>query len=312
MKTICILAAGLIVVGSLPVAAQRNDASRAERREAALDLRNDLRTWFEKDVYPSLKTWHDEYDASLSAEDRATLTTLRAEAKKLRAEMMAEMASMKGAARGGDRNGMRERMEEMRDEHRDAMENIIDRVKPIAKRSKDKLRAIFDANEDRIEEWRNEARAIVKAWRSEHPEMSGKGRGHRGPMGGPDGLPIIGEDGKRAALRFILWDGTMPPVGPENDMMGLGPQAGRQPLGPISITPAPSGNAATVRVTNVPNGPATLEIYDMNGTLVRTVNVTAANNTIETSVDISGLVRGSYMASVNTPNGRRTGQIIKE
>ncbi len=311
MKTpiLVALCATLLFSGGT-ITAQRNNGANAERREAMRELRDDMRAWFEKDVYPSLKAWHDEYDASLSAEDRATLNGLRAEAKKLRAEMLAEMASMKGAGRSGDRDAMREQMEAIRDKHHDAMESIIERVRPIAKRSKEKLRALFDEHEDQIEAWRDEARAKMKAWQSEHGGKGPKGRGHHGH--GPDGLPIIGEDGKRAALKFILWDGTMPPIGQGQDMMGMGPQTGRTPLGPIAITPAPSGQSANVRVTNVPNGPATLEIFDMNGTLVKFLNVTATNGVIDTSVDISGLARGSYMASVNTPQGRRTGQIIKE
>ncbi|MBL0322765.1 MAG: T9SS type A sorting domain-containing protein [Ignavibacteria bacterium] len=58
-------------------------------------------------------------------------------------------------------------------------------------------------------------------------------------------------------------------------------------------------------VGNVPNGPAKLEIYDMNGNFfVRSVNVTASNGTIEQRVDLGDLPAGSYMASVNTAMGR--------
>ncbi len=313
MKHLLLAAIGLFIV----LAAQPNQAqdkpTKAERRAAALDLRSDMRTWFEADVYPSLKKWHQEYDASLSSEDLATLTKYRAEAKQLKDAMRKDMMALKGTMKKGDRDEMHEKMEALREKHHDAMENIIDGVKPIIKRSKDKLRSIFDTNEDQIEAWRDKAREIMKSWSNEHQGMGRGGKKGHGPQG--MGLPLMGQDGKHAALKFVLWDGTMPPI--EDEMLGNDPFNGqpgqnRNTLGQMKVAPAPSGNAATITVGNVPNGPAKLEIYDMNGTLVRSVNVTATNGTIEQRVDLSDLPAGSYMASVNTAMGRRTAQIIKE
>ncbi|MCX6141509.1 MAG: T9SS type A sorting domain-containing protein [Candidatus Kapabacteria bacterium] len=286
MKRIILVALGLMTMLTLQPA-------------AAQDLRTQMRTWFERDVYPSLKAWHQEYDASLSATDLATLNTYRADAKRLMDAMRSDIKALKGTVNKGDRDDVRSKIQALREKHHDAMESIVEGVKPIAKRSKDKLRSIFDKNEDQIEAWRDQAREMLK---------SKQGNGSHGK-----GLPILGEDGKRGALKFILWDGSMPPAEEammDNDMMGERATQGRSTLGPMTISPAPSGNAANVRVSSVPDGAATLEIFDMNGTRVRSIPVTASNGTIDQRVDLSGLAAGTYMASVNTPQGRRTGQIV--
>lgn len=313
MKHLILAVTGLFIVLAAYQLQAQDKPSKAERRAAALDLRNDMRTWFEADVYPSLKKWHQEYDASLSAEDLATLNKYRSEAKQLKDAMRKDMMALKGTMKKGDREEMQEQMEALREKHHDAMENIIDGVKPIMKRSREKLRSIFDSNEDQIEAWRDKAREIMKTWRSENQGMGRGGRKGHGPKGMD--MPLMGQDGKHAALKFVLWDGIMPPM--DESMLGNDPfsvQTGqnRNNLGQMKVSPAPSGNAATISVNNVPNGSATLEIFDMNGALVRSMNVTSSNGTIEQRVDLSGLPAGSYMASVNTAQGRRTSQIVKE
>ncbi len=309
MNRIFLVALGLTILFATQTSLAQNKPSKAERHDAIKDLRSDMRTWFERDVYPSLKTWHQEYDASLTSDDLSTLTRLRAEAKQLKESMRADMKSMKSSADRSDRDALKDKIEALREKHHAAMERIVEGVKPIAKRSKEKLRSIFDTNEDQIEAWRDHAREIMKTWKNEHQDMGGK-KGHHGKA---MGLPLIGEDGKRAALKFILWDGSMPPLDEAmlgNDLMDRRQPQGRNRLGPISISPAPSGNAANVSISNVPNGAATLELFDMNGTLVRSIPVNAVNGAIDQRVDLSGLATGTYMASVNTPEGRRTGQIV--
>ena len=309
MNKIFFVALGLAILFTTQPSPAQNKPSKAERHEAIKDLRSDMRIWFERDVYPSLKKWHQEYDASLTADDLSMLTRLRAEIKQLKESMRADMKSVKSSADHGNREARKDKIETLREKHHAEMERILDGVKPIAKRSKEKLRSIFDTNEDQIEAWRDHAREIMKTWKNEHQGMGGK-KGHHGKA---MGLPLIGQDGKRAALKFILWDSSVPPMDEAmlgNDLLDGRQNHGRNKLGPISISPAPSGNAANISISNVPNGAATLELFDMNGTLVRSIPVNAVNGVIDQRVDLSGLATGTYMASVNTPEGRRTGQIV--
>lgn len=274
--------------------AQDKSNNKGARREALQELRADMRAWFEREVYPTAKMWHEQYDASLSPEDLRTLQGLRAEAKRLKEAVTADLKNMRGSFERGDRSELREKMGDLRDKHRDAVEQLLERLKPIAKRSRTKLRELFDANEDKIEAWRAQARDIVGDWRDDHDELGLKG-GHRQ-------LPLIGADGRKAAVRFILWDGSMPPA-PES-----------RPLAPsrmpMKVSPAPSGNTATVDISNIPDGQHTLQVFDMNGTMVRSTTVTALSGQVNHKIDLSGLPAGTYMVSINTPAGRSTSNVV--
>ncbi len=193
-----IIALSLIVL-ALPAHSQDQ---RAKRQEAVKELRTDLRAWYMRDVLPTVNRLHTEYDASLSREDMATLTRLRADAKRLRNDVRKDMQSLKSDFERGGRAELRNRIKDLREKHRDEYMRIVEQVKPIAKRSRTKLREIFDANEVKIEQWRLEAKKIVGDWKDEHDDLD---------MGKRDNsrFPLLGGDPRRSTLRFILWDGTV-------------------------------------------------------------------------------------------------------
>jgi hypothetical protein len=193
-----IIALSLIVL-ALPAHSQDQ---RAKRQEAVKELRTDLRAWYMRDVLPTVNRLHTEYDASLSREDMATLTRLRADAKRLRNDVRKDMQSLKSDFERGGRAELRNRIKDLREKHRDEYMRIVEQVKPIAKRSRTKLREIFDANEVKIEQWRLDAKKIVGDWKDEHDDLD---------MGKRDNsrFPLLGGDPRRSTLRFILWDGTV-------------------------------------------------------------------------------------------------------
>jgi hypothetical protein len=194
-----IIALSLIAL-ALPAHSQDQ---RPKRQEAVKELRTDLRAWYMSDVLPTVSRLHSEYDASLTREDLATLTRLRAEAKRLRNDVRKDMQSLKSDFERGGRAELRNRIKDLREKHRDEYKRIVDQVKPIAKRSRTKLREIFDANEDKIEQWRAQAKKIVGDWKDEHDELDLNGRNN-------SRFPMLGGDPRRSTLRFILWDGTTP------------------------------------------------------------------------------------------------------
>lgn len=175
---------------------------RAKRQDAVKELRTDLRAWYMRDVLPTVSRLHSEYNASLSREDLATLTRLRADAKRLRNDVRKDMQSLKGDFERGGRAELRNRLKDLREKHRDAYQRIVEQVKPIAKRSRTKLREIFDTNEDKIEQWRAEAKKIVGDWKDDHDDLGLNDRG-------AGRLPMLGSDPRRSTLRFVLWDGTV-------------------------------------------------------------------------------------------------------
>lgn len=179
--------------------AQRERAGGKEARKARTELRNELRTWFTTSVFPTMKQWHDAYDAQLSASDRATLLQLRTEARQARVRLEEGLTKLISAPR----DERRDLADDIREDYRDAMKGIIDRVTPIAKSSRTFLRDLFDKNETQLDAWRTESRKIVEAWHARHDDEGGRPRKKMG------GLSLLGGDGRKAALRFILWDGTL-------------------------------------------------------------------------------------------------------
>ena len=196
-----VLIISMLALGALTTtaSAQRERGRGKEARKARAELRNELRTWFTKSVYPTMKQWHDAYDAQLSASDRATLLQLRTESRQARERLEDGLTKLLTAPRGE----RRDIAEDIRDDYRSTMKSIIDRVTPIAKSSRTFLRDLFDKNETQLEAWRTDSRKIVEAWHARHDNEGDRPRKKIG------GLPLLGGDGRKAALRFILWDGTL-------------------------------------------------------------------------------------------------------
>lgn len=228
---------------------------------ASQQLRAELRSWFEQNVAPSVREWQRQYDASLSAEDLATVKRLRTQAAQLRAQ------------RTGNRDGSQ----------REAMQAIAAELKPIMQRSKETLRAIFDANEETIDGWREHVRTTVQEHRSAQGR-DGKphGKGHHG-------MPMLG-DGKRAAVRFVLWDGTMPSLDEATIQR------------PTSVQKSGSRLA---------DGQASIEVFDMNGVFLRTQSGTIRNGELQERVNLDGLANGQYMASIKASDGSRRSIIVQ-
>jgi hypothetical protein len=176
--------------------------SKSKRQEAVKELRSDMRSWFASDVLPTMSRWHAEYDASLSREDLAILTRLRADAKRLRADVRRDLKSLRADFERGGRAELRNRMKDLREKYQDSYKQLLEQLKPIAKRSRTKLREIFDSNEETIEKWRADAKRIIVDWKEDHDDLD-LNRGN-------SQFPLLGGNPRRSAIRFILWDGTMP------------------------------------------------------------------------------------------------------
>lgn len=285
MRTLTLILAVALLAGTAHAQRQRDPQHKA----AVQELRLQMRTWFERHVAPTVREWQRAYDATLSAEDLATVKRLRTEAAALRAKHHAAMASGQGKP-----------SKEQRHEMRADMKALGQQVRPIMERSRQTLRDLFEKNEETIERWRDDAEAIVEAWEDKYDDLDGP----FGPGMNMDPSGLLRGRARHAAVRFVLWDGTTP--APEG-----APSQGRlTPAPPVRIIPAPTGESATVMTEMVPDGPVTIEIYDLNGKLVKTTAATSRTGHVEQVVDTSDLVPGTYMASVRSAEGRRTSQLV--
>lgn len=253
MFRLVVLALSALVLASPLVAHDHGKGMKG----APPELRAQIRTWFEQSVAPTLKGWQKTYDATLSADDLATVQRLRAQAAQLR--------------------------QQPKPDRREAMHALMEELKPVMQRSRETLRALFDANEETIEGWRSRVKDMMAQHMTDHPAGKGKHRGKH------HGIPMMGH-GKRAAVFFVLWDGSTPPMD-----------------GAMMQTPAWLDDTAP----RLSDGPATIDIYDMNGTLVRSLKGTIANGDVQERIDLNGLAKGQYMASIKAADGTRRTIIVQ-
>ena len=293
-----------VILLTVPLSAQRRDRDcdredRDQRRQQNTEFRADMHQWITTEVLPQVRQWQQEFDATLSSSELATLRDLRTKAADLRDHIRTEMQQMRSSTDRSDKRSLRDNMREMRKRHRDDMRAILDELEPIATAHKDDLRALFDAHEDQIDAWRDEIR--------EKMDDAGARKGRHAP--GMDEMKMLMGHGRDMAARFLLWNGEMPPQPPApKGPMGMG--RGGQNLPPISVAPNPSENTARVQMDGIPDGNSTIEVFDMNGNLVRSQKVTVTSKRLDETISIDGLAPGTYMVSVNTPNGRRTETLV--
>ncbi len=287
--------------------AQHHRGENAATKAALSELHADMRSWFETSVYPTLKAWHKEYDASLSPEDLATLNQLRTQAKQLKEQAHKEMKqNFEGKKR--DKREFKDLMRALKEMHRNQIHELVEQLKPIAKNSREKLLSIHDQGEAQIETWRAEAKQRIDAWKDKY-EIDGKKMHRHGRHGfGNDFMPFSA-DGKRAAMKFMLWDGNMPPQKENAPFANNDAFAPEVPNSP-QVFPNPTLTTARVEVNDVSNGPATIEIYSMDGSLLKSITTNVTGNRISEVVDISSLSAGTYMVSVNGKGGRKTTQLV--
>ncbi len=293
------LTAVLLLTIALPSAAQRQRSSKLDReqqRQEHQQLRADLRAWFTTEVAPTLRQWQQAFDAGLTAEERATLLDLRSQASTIRESVRQEMERLRDDRSELDRDELREQLHSVKAEHREQMQAIMARLKPLAKTHRDRLRELFDTNEEQID-----------AWRAHVDDLRDKaGRRGRGHGKDPGEMGLLMGDGRSMAMKFLLWDGQVPPA----ELMPKGQLQDGRPQNPLRVAPNPASHSAAVRTQGLANGPAKIEIFDMNGTLVRTSTATVANGSLNTTVPTDGLAPGRYMVSVNASDGRRSAPLL--
>ena len=315
MKSILVLAAAALLF--VPLSAQQN-CDREKVREQAHAARSEMHEWFSKDVVPTLREWHNEFDETLSPENLATLQKLRAEAKQMKESIHAEMKEMReSASKDGDRHEMHEKMKAIKEQNHAKMESIIEQVRPIAQASKTELLALRDDNRDQIQAWKEKAREMMKESREKlrecAEEMDKKERKHMRKMmkhsNSPHEIGMLFEGGRKAALRFMLWDGSIPELQERAD--GITTATKRQhTLGSVKVSPNPGAATATVRMSQISGDVATIQVYDMNGSLVASASATVSSGRLNERIDTSKLTPGTYMVSVSTNSGRKTTTLV--
>lgn len=205
-----IVAATLALAGLATTAtAQEHHRTPSPEMKAAFEeLHTSMKTFRDTQIVPRLREWKAQYDASLSPADLSALNGLRARATALRKETRDIADRMRKAWH----DGRTEEATTLRASLKGQWEKkaaLLKELKPIAERSKAKLVEIGTAAQPQIAEWREQGRTIAQQWFDRNRDLLAGNPfpPHAGRMARMNWL-MGGEHGKRrAAIRFMLWDG---------------------------------------------------------------------------------------------------------
>lgn len=281
-KSLLAIASILALVSAAPLHAQ----PRHEKHRPSKETVEAFRQWFTTTVAPTLLTWQQEFDATLTSADLATVKRLRTELSQKREQLMAELKASR--PEGKLTAEQRQALKEKRKEGMADLKEIAKQVKPIAEKSKENLRKILE-----------EHASQMKAWRDEAEQKFGEKTGRM--------LSMLGADKRKSAIRFILWDGKAPapPVQPKSDDKSF--QQHKTVQGSYTIEVAPNPAESVTRVTmstndnrdNVNAGSsATLAVADLNGNVVSMHETSLEHGRIDTMLPTNTLQSGTYILNV--------------
>jgi hypothetical protein len=220
--------AALALLAGSVVLAQQPNKPNPERQAARQQLRQTMIEWAQTTIWPTLTQWKNQLDAAMDPQDLTTLNGLRARAATLRKEFMAQRNNMRTAWQDEDYDALKN--------HRDALKgmrqqrhDLLKELKPLAIKYRETLQQIGETAKPQVTQWRETARQKVEEWLAANTD--GFGRRPFGFYGAPwQGWgKMFGVDGqmqkKRAAARFMLWNGeamteqpeTIAPTTPTDD-----------------------------------------------------------------------------------------------
>jgi len=297
-------AAALLVLMSATLAAfPPEDNPRRAFRQA-------MKAYMMEEVMPFAKEQRVWLESQLTAEEQATIATIREQLK-------AQRKTRKDRPRGSDRALSPEEISEMRakqKQHRDLLDQawqIVDNHKP----SFDKIMA---ETLPKRQQWRDDIHNIAEKHLGDsiraprgmgHPNM-GKGdkpvQGRPGIKGDKRGRSLHKApfmlSGPQAEVRFLLWDAEKP-FPAENDADG------REVVG----FPNPVADTFTIDFGLDAPGQVSIVIVNRQGEEVKALGSfegVAGENQI--AVDVSDLERGMYFYRITTPDGKISKRFLKE
>jgi gas vesicle protein len=210
-RTAFVVALIALVVGSVSAQEKMHHAPDPAMMEAHKQLMGTLKEYARASVLPQLSTWKGQLDGAMTPEDLQKLNILRARAAELRDKGINQMRTMRDAWTSENYDqikAMRQQMKEIREEHR----ALLEELKPLAEKYRSTLESIGQEAKPKVQNWKEEGKAIVEKWVAEHKDELGDMPHHMGGMmhgfGHEFGGMGKGMRGKMMAAHFMLWDGT--------------------------------------------------------------------------------------------------------
>ncbi len=213
-----LIAAGLTLIAAFAVLLNSLNAASPKKNEIAKELREEIKSYTEKNILPEMQQWKALLDNSMAKDDLAKLNELRAKASAIREEMTKEKTSLFNESKEEkwSKDELKDKMKDEKKEYKAELKEIMVQLKPIAEKYTDILKNIGEKAKPKRDEWENGILIIVNNWKNEHKEelenMKGKRKIDAHAFKRSTGLNKLGFDGdkKKKAAMFMLWDGKKP------------------------------------------------------------------------------------------------------
>lgn len=178
---------------------------------AAKELGTIILAWARTDVVPQAQQWKNRLDAAMTPADLAKLDDLRRQASALKARHIAIARTMRDAWKAEDYDALKSARAEMKALGADRRA-IVEQLRPIAEANRATLEAIGEDALPHIGRWTERVKTIGREWfeqnRATISPMAAMAVGRL--LSHRNDLAALVEPklrSKKAAVRFMLWDG---------------------------------------------------------------------------------------------------------
>ncbi|OUJ72517.1 T9SS type A sorting domain-containing protein [Hymenobacter crusticola] len=270
-------------------------------RGADKPARQELRAYYAENVLPTVRQQRQKLEVQLSAEDKAALTTYRAQLQASRRQGQALRQSLRLTAAGGQSGPARLELTEAQrqqfQQQRTEMRAIMLKVGQLAQKYSANIKQLATEIEPQREKWMADTKAIVAKYATTEQQTTARFAGGRHRRGGTG----LGHYFRPSV--FLLMD--------PNSAEKLGTAANN--LG-TTVFPNPSTATTQLEYAVSKAGPVTIELLDGRGTTLRTLisqqNKEKGPQVLITNVD--DLPSGTYYYKITTRTGTETKRFLKQ
>lgn len=289
--------------------------AQSSKSKISKEHRQELRQYFENQMYPVLKAEHDIFNKSLSAEDYNFLVTARKEAKALEAARKVLRKTVKAKLKEGSSKEEVKALFAVEIENLKAKRKSLGEVmRPFVERNKELIIQTVEVLKPYQENWKMDRKAIHQKYLpADHPRFQKMENQAQNEQGNKKN-----KRSRKKVLKFILWDGELKKREnlPENSQNVVSDEVDQNlsnlaPNFNISAYPNPTQSSTSIRFELAEQTELVfIKIVDLKGFIRLEIPLKKLNPGEHTlQVNLSGLEKGNYLYVVEV-NGQQDSKSI--
>lgn len=196
----------LAILSLILLIISNNGNSFAQKNQDKKIVREEIRSYVNKNILPELKMWKNTLDKSISEKDLAQLNLLRNDAKSLRERTQSDIKAIRKQDKSEGQNIEKAKIAEERGKLKSEIKKYAIQLQPYLQKYKDVIRNIGESAKSKKETWKSDILEILKTHGIEKKNIKNN-------INKFTGLPLnILNNGKankkHQAIMFMLWDGN--------------------------------------------------------------------------------------------------------